>query len=1167
MKIVFVTVSPPAIRSLLLAERTLAAQHHVMPDLSLYYTISDLTPEKRAELTERIADADLTFVDMMGSPPRICAAVEAGLKRTHGCVVPYGGFGREYLKLGEFAAESAAADRGKKPDMAKMKQMAAKTGGMPGAMEKLMPRRVRDKMNYGKLMGYFTLADPDNILQMLLLVLSEYGGVSGLPTPRPPRSVPSVGICLPGTREYFESWGDYCASVPYDAGKPLSVLIYYGTTYPRDNSAVMQALTERMQSVTNVLPVALSGVEAVNDGRLQALLSSCPRIDAVVNTMSFRFSAGPMGGDSAPGVALLQTLDAPYLHPFTMTRRTLEEWSGSPQGATASEIMISVMLPEMDGAVDVMPVGVRCDMQYDTAHDISVDEMVLIPERAEMFVSRLERLLSLRRKPNAEKKLAILCYNYPPGEGNLFGGAFLDTIQSVCAILRALREAGYTTEEISPAALKEAFLDNRLINEPRYGDTGAAVPAWNGRDYAAYLRTDPCAAEMEAAWGKAPGEIMVGEEGDLLLPGMLLGNVWIGLQPSRGAGDDSAAYHDRTRPPHHQYLAYYAWLRREFRADAVVHVGTHGTLEFLKGKEAAMSGDCYPDKLIADLPHFYLYYCGNSAEAVIARRRSNAALVSYMPPVFTESGLYDEYKELDDLLEERERARNLYPAAVPELEARIHALGEQLKLPRSIPEIETTLYRMKHSLIPYGLHVFGEAYTPEEAAAYAARTGAEDPEALIRSATAHNELPALLHALGGGYIEPGIGGDVYRTPEVLPSGRNLYQFDQRLVPSPTAMRRGGEIARQTLSRFAEAGKSCPASVAGILWGLETSRTQGETIGQILSYWGVRCSRKAMGKKEYEIIPLAELGRPRIDVTINICGFFRDMFPTLIDELCDLSARLSALPEADEQNYIKAHTKQIYAAMIREGFDEEEARAYAAARIFGPEAGAYGTGLTTVIEQKAWEDEAQLGNRFLTALRHVYTRDAHGKDVAGLYERNLASVEIVSQIRDNQEYEITDLDHYYEFFGGLSKSVELVRGEKAQMYVSDTTGREVQTNTAGEAIQNGLRRRILNPKWREGLLTHDYHGGQKIAERFENVMGLAATTGAVENWMFDELNAAYVENEATRSALIENNRYAYMQMLEQMLEYYNRHYWNADEDTIRRLRALYRSLEDAVEEES
>ena len=1166
MKLVFATVSPPAIASLLRAERELKAEFGVELTVSLFYTISDMTPEKRQTLTERIAEADLTFVDMMGSPPRICAAVEAGLQRTQGSVIPYGGFGREYLRLGAFKADSSAQQSGKKPDMAKMKKMAAMAGAMPGA-EKMMPRHVRDKIHYGELLRYFTLADPDNIRQMLLLILAEYGGAQGLPAPKPPRAVPAVGICLPGGREYFDSWTDFCRRVPYDANKPLTALLFYGTTYPRDNSAVMQALMDRMRRVTNVLPVALSGVEAVNDGSLRALLTGGVQLDAIVNTMSFRFSAGPMGGDSAPGVDILRAIDAPYLHPFTMTRRTLQEWSESVQGATASEVMISVMLPEMDGATDIMPVGVRCDETYDAEHDVTVDEMVLVPERAEMFVSRLDRLLVLRRKPNAEKKLAILCYNYPPGEGNLFGGAFLDTIESVCGILRALREAGYATAEVSPQQLKALFLGEKLVNSPRYGAAGAKMPVWNGRDYAAWLHAQPFSGEMEAAWGKAPGEIMTDENGDLQLPGVQLGNVWIGLQPSRGTGDDSAAYHDRTRPPHHQYLAYYAYLRQEFGADALIHVGTHGTLEFLKGKEAAMSGECWPDRLIGDVPHFYLYYCGNSAEAVIARRRSNASLVSYMPPVFVESGLYDEYKELDDLLQEHERAQTLYPASVPALLARIRALGEKLKLPSALPELETALYRMKHSLIPYGLHVFGQAYTPEEAAAYAAQTGAEDAGTLKRSASDARELPSLLHALSGGYIEPGIGGDIYRTPEVLPSGRNLYQFDQRLVPSPTAMQRGGEIARQTLGHFAAEGGTTPGSVAVILWGLETSRTQGETIGQILYYWGVRCRRGAMGKKVYEIIPLAELGRPRIDVTINICGFFRDMFPTLIDELTDLLAQLTALPEPDAENHIKAHTKQIYAALIREGYDEDEASELARARIFGPEEGSYGTGLTSIIEQKAWDDEAQLGDRFLTALRHVYTRDLHGRDVQGLYEQNLSSVEIVSQIRDNQEYEITDLDHYYEFFGGLSKSVELVRGEKAQMYVSDTTGREIVVHTAKEAIGNGLRQRILNPRWREGLLQHDYHGGQKIAERFENIMGLAATTGMVENWMFDELNAAYVENEATREALIENNRYAYIQMLEQMLEYYNRHYWDADKDAIERIKELYRRLEDAVEEES
>ena len=1165
MKIVFATVSPPAIRSILAVEREIAAQCDVPPELSLYYTISDMTAEKRLELTERIAEADLTFTDMMGSPPRICQAVEDGLRRTKGNIVPYGGFARQYMKLGEFHADPAASE-GRKPDMTKMKRMSAMMGGA-SAMNKMMPRHVKDMMNYGKIMAYFTLADEDNIRQMLYLILSEYGGEKRLPAPKEPRTVPQIGICLPKGRIYFENWEEYCRAVPLCPEKPLSVLLYYGTTYPRDNSAVMHSLMERMLRVTNVLPIAINGVEAICDGRLRAILDNCPKADAIVNTMSFRFSAGPMGGDSAPGVSMLTELNVPYLHPFTMTRRTEKEWSESVQGATASEVMISVMLPEMDGAVCAMPVGVRCDEKYDERHDITIDEMVLLPERADCFVRRLERQLALGRKPNARKKLAILCYNYPPVESNLFGGAFLDTLSSVSAILHALRQAGYEAEERTPEQLKEAFLGGRLVNSPRYGEYGAGMPVMKKKDYITLLRGDPCAAELEAAWGRAPGEIMTSDEGDIQLPGLRLGNVWVGLQPSRRSGDDSASYHDRTKPPHHQYYAYYAYLRDVFQADAIIHVGTHGTLEFLKGKEAAMSGECYPDRLIGDVPHFYLYYCGNAAESVIARRRSNASLVSYMPPVFVESGLYDEYRQLGDMLEEHERAEKLYPAAVPELRGKITELAEKLKLPDDIPEIETTLYRMRHSLIPYGLHVFGQAYTRAEAEAFAAQTDCGDRETLIRNASEPREMDALLRALSGGYTEPGLGGDIYRSPEVLPSGRNLYQFDQRLVPSPTAMKRGAEIAEQTLLRHAASGAPVPESVAVILWGLETSRTQGETVGQILSYWGVRCERRAMGQKQYSVIPSEQLGRPRIDVTVNICGFFRDMFPTLIDELTDLAQMISQLPEPDGQNFIKAHTKKIYANLIREGYEEEEAKALACARIFGPEEGSYGTGLTSVIEQKAWDTEKELGDRFLTALRHVYTRDLHGKNVDGLYEQNLSSVEIVSQVRDNQEYEITDLDHYYEFFGGLSKSVEIVRGRKVSMFISDTTGKDIQTNTAGEAIQNGLRRRILNPKWREGLLAHDYHGTQKIAERFENIMGLAATTGAVDNWMFEELKCTYVDDEETRSALIENNRFAYMQMLEQMLEYYNRHYWQTDESNIRRIKELYLSLEDAVEEEN
>ncbi|MGO1819873.1 MAG: cobaltochelatase subunit CobN, partial [Senegalia sp. (in: firmicutes)] len=256
---------------------------------------------------------------------------------------------------------------------------------------------------------------------------------------------------------------------------------------------------------------------------------------------------------------------------------------------------------------------------------------------------------------------------------------------------------------------------------------------------------------------------------------------------------------------------------------------------------------------------------------------------------------------------------------------------------------------------------------------------------------------------------------------------NLYQFDPRLVPTGSAYRRGQTIANNTLESFMNEEGNYPKSTAVILWGIETSRTQGETFSQILSYLGIGVkSTGANWAPRYEIIPIKELGRPRIDVTINICGFVRDMFPNLIENLSDVLMEIYDLDESDEENYFKANSKKLYKYLLEEGYSQEEAKELSVSRIFGPEAGNYGTGLTDIIESKNWEEEEELGTVFLENLKYVYNRKSHGEDVKELYEKNLKEVEIVSQIRSSNEYEITDLDHYYEFFGGLSKSVEILR---------------------------------------------------------------------------------------------------------------------------------------------
>ncbi len=1226
MKFTFITVSAPSVKCLMKAVKEISRIEPNILDLRLYYAVSEYSREKTEKLIDDIKTSDMVFVDLMGSPVDIVKAVYKGLEECKGNVIPYGNSAREYLRLGSFSAASMRSSGGKKPDMAAMKKMQS----MAEAMGKIMPGKMRDMRNYLLICKYFYVADYPNILNMLYLILRDYGGAKHLPKPSEPREVPAAAVCRPKDMKYYGSFAEFEKDFSFDPNKPVIALLYYGHIYPMDYSGAVSVIAERMQESANVLPVAVSGSDSLNDGSLKKLLTYfLPRKpEIILNFMSFRLSAGPMGGNISAGTNMLKELNVPYLHPFFMSRRTEKEWNESVQGNTPSETLISVMLPEQDGATVTMPVGAKTEPAYNEEFDVTTDEIKIIDERLETLTQRTEKFISLRQKKNSQKKVAVICYNYPPGEANVFGGAFLDTFQSVSAILALLKENGYDTENISAEKLMSDFINGGLVNTGKYVESERML-TYPQSDYKKFLGSFPDKNAVIDAWGEPGGDIMTDEKGDFLIPAAMYGNVLVGIQPSRGVHEDrDKLYHDKSIPPHHQYIAFYKYLHDKFGADAVIHVGTHGTLEFLKGKESGMSGLCYPDMLIGDIPHFYLYYCGNPSEATIAKRRSHAALVGYQPPVFIQSGLYGEYAELSAMLDDYHHQLAFSESAACEVKQNISALAQKLNMPADMEELESELYRLNSSLIPKGLHIFGQNYSDEEAHCYvrellkkphdditslneiaAAELGedlseAEEkggeklreinllaeiyfdryfeagsvPENLRKTIDygrkkyneiMHNaEKDQLLNALSGGYIPAKPAGDIYRSPEVLPTGYNLYQFDQRFVPTLTAYQRGARAAENTIKTYYSEYGCYPNSTAVILWGLETSRTQGETIGQIMAYLGARLAKgNSPWNPKYELIPIEELGRPRIDVTINICGFFRDLFPNIIDNLDDLLHLVSEADETSEQNFMKANSEKIYHYLLDRGYDEEEAESLSVTRIFGPREGEYGTGITSIIETKAWEKEEQIGSQFLSSLHYAYNRKIRGGDIDDLYEQNLKSVEIVSQVRDNNEYEITDLDHYYEFFGGLAKSVEMVKGKKAVMLVTDTTGAVPVTESAEKGVAKGIRTRVLNPKWIDGMLAHKYHGAQKIAERFENVMGLAATTGAVEQWVYNDLCAKYAQDEEMRRRMAENNPYAYMDILEQMEEYSRRGYWNATEEQLEAIRRAYLETENRIEGEN
>ena len=1237
MEITFITVSSPAIKNLIEAGKYIALKYGDVLQLKLYYAKSEFDEVKKKNMVRDIIESDLVFVDLMGSSPAVINAVYEGLKGCSGNMVPYGNSAREYMRLGKFTMDSMNPESGyRKMGADSMKKMQ----NMTETIGKVMPGKMRDMRNYSFIMKYFKVADNENMLNMLYLILKEYGGVESIPKPKEPREVQEVGIYDPNSMKAYETFEEYTKDCPFEKDKDTIVILFYGHAYPSDTSKCIAQLKTMMKKFANVLPIAVSGSFEENKDKLRKLVltSTAKPVALILNFMSFRLGAGPMGGDFKAGVELLKKVGAPCLHPFFMTRRTIKEWENSIQGCSTSEVMISVMLPELDGCIETYPVGAMTEPKYNSDFDILTDELELIEERAERLISRIKRQLALRNKSNDEKRVAIICYNYPPGESNLFGGAFLDTFASVENLLEKLKSEGYSVNALKKEELMDIFTAGNLVNSGKYSDEGKDIIKYTDKKYREELKNNPDYEAIIEQWGEVPGRIMANDKQEFLIPGTIQGNVFIGLQPSRGIHEESdKVYHDKTLYPHHQYQGFYKWLREEFKADAIIHVGTHGTLEFLRGKECGISGECYPDKLLGDIPHMYLYYCGNPSEAVIAKRRSNANLIGYQPPVFTQSNLYGDYSKLMALVDNYRQSLAIAPKSSKDILEDIFIMSKKLNMPRDLEKIEKELYRMNISLIPVGLHVFGKGFSSEEAMEYVkgllrySRNGSialrnlvgkargyevevlleqgnyelikeidQETEAVYKyymdkgeincfkwikekdkqdfvntlecgksiwKASQENfEIKGLLNTLSGVYNPAKLAGDIYRHPEILPTGFNLYQFDPRLVPTTTAYVRGNRICENTLRAYREENNSHPLSTAVILWGLETSRTQGETFSQILSYLGVKISDKRnVWEPKYEIIPLKELGRPRIDVTINICGFFRDMFPNLIEILQDIFVELYGLDEKDDENYFKANSKRLYKKLIDEGYDEEEARELAISRIFGPKEGEYGTGITGVIETKNWQQEEQLGNVFIDKLQYVYNRSMRGKNVKGLYKENLKAVEIVSQIRSNHEYEITDLDHYYEFFGGLAKSVEIVKGNKAKMYITDTTEESVLTESVEKSIARGIRTRVLNPKWIDGMLEHKYHGVQKIADRFENIMGLAATTNSVEQWIYNDMHRCYVENETLSKRLVGNNPYAYMDILEQMIEYYNRGYWTATEEQIEKIKEKYLELEANIED--
>jgi len=658
--------------------------------------------------------------------------------------------------------------------------------------------------------------------------------------------------------------------------------------------------------------------------------------------------------------------------------------------------------------------------------------------------------------------------------------------------------------------------------------------------------------------------------------GARFGEVLVVVQPSVGyEGDPMRLLFERGFAPTHAFSAFYRWLREDERVDAYLHFGTHGSLEFMPGKQVGLGSTCWPDRLLGDVPNIYLYASNNPSEGTIAKRRGLATLVSYFTPPITHAGLY---RGLADLRSTVDRWRGLDPRATDEretLQEVIQAQAAQLDLVAAAPSWNGTgaakvealrlrLREMEDALIPCGLHVVGNPPTDDERRELldilregAGAGGGADLDKVDALLRVDHELPALLRALDGRFIPAAPGADVLRNPSVLPTGRNLYGFDPYRMPTAFAMEDGRRQVERLLARHIDTTGVLPETVTMVLWGTDNMKTEGGPIAQALALMGARPRIDALGRLAgAELVPLEELGRPRIDVVLSLSGIFRDLLPLQVKLLAEAAWLAASAAEPAEQNLVRKHALEHMAAL---GCDLETA----ALRVFSNAEGAYGSNVNHLVDSGTWQDDGELADTFVQRKGFAYSQSGRSLPAPKLLARALASSDCAYQNLDSVELGVTDIDYYYESLGAIAKVAEKA-GRKVPVYIGDQTRGAGQVRTLEEQVSLESRTRLLNPKWYEGMLKHGYEGVRQIDVHVTNTLGWSATTGTVPEWVYTQTTNTFVLDREMRERLAALNPHAAVRLSQRLLEAHDRGFWQPDETTLDALREASAELEDRLE---
>ncbi|SLN58143.1 Aerobic cobaltochelatase subunit CobN [Roseivivax jejudonensis] len=1018
-----------------------------------------------------------------------------------------------------------------------------------------IPGKAQDLRAWFLTMQYWLGGSDENIEAMVRFLISRYAGRAewrGVEAPAPVE-YPECGIYHPDLPGRI---GADASALPAPEAPVATVGLLMMRSYVLSgDTAHYDAVIRAFEAEgVRVIPAFAGGL----DGRpaIDAYFRDAEgaRIDALVSLTGFSLVGGPAYNDNDAAVAVLGDLDIPYIAAHPLEFQTLAEWAASARGLGPIETTMLIALPEIDGATRPHVFAGRhggegCTGCRHACAGTGTKAMAPCPERIAALVARTRTAAALRRSRVAERRVAVVLFGFPPNAGAAGTAAHLAVWESLYNTLHRMKDEGYDLDPPdSVDALRAALLEGSAQQYGQEANVAAQVSADE------MVRATPWLDEIEAVWGPAPGRVQSDGRGVFVL-GAQFGKVFVGLQPGFGwEGDPMRLLFEGGFAPTHAFAQFYLWLRNTFRADAVLHFGMHGALEFMPGKQAGSGPGDWPDRLIGDLPNVYLYAANNPSEATLAKRRAGAVTVSHLTPPLSQAGLY---KGLLELKESLTRWRELPPgdARAEELAALIESQAASVDMDGAPETLWARLLETEAALIPEGLHVVGGPMSAEARESYLEFGGDAETRARMDSALGSDaELDGLMRALAGRFVAPVPGGDVIRSPEILPTGRNIHAFDPFRMPTAFAMEEG---ARQA-ERLIVAHGSTPRSVALVLWGSDNIKTDGAPLAQALALLGAVPRFDAFGRLSgADLVPLATLGRARIDVVMTLSGIFRDLLPLQSRMLAEAALKAATADEPADMNPVRAHAE---AHAAEAGCSIEEA----ALRVFSNAEGAYGSNVNSLVESSAFGDEDDLADAFEARKSWAYGTNGQAVANPALLTRMLSGVEVAYQNLESVELGVTTVDHYFDTLGGISRAVRRARGTEAALYISDTTRGAGTVRTLSDQVALETRARSLNPKWFEGMLRHGAEGVRQIEAHVTNTMGWSATTGEVEPWVYQRLSETYVLDPEMRARLAELNPVASSRMANRLLEAHDRAYWQPDDATLAALRDAADALEDRME---